>query len=83
MFDYAWIEDYNTGKTVWKMEYADTRRAGGASKNRLYDGLLYLEKGRYVLHYQSDGSHSYADWNDDPPRDKRNWGVTIFNLNNH
>jgi len=83
MFDYAWIENYETGKTVWKMEYADTRRAGGASKNRLYDGLIYLEKGRYILHYESDDSHSFAEWNDDPPRDKRNWGVTIFNLNNH
>jgi hypothetical protein len=80
MYDYAWIEDYQTGRTVWKMEYRDTRRAGGASKNRVFDKTVYLRKGRYILHYISDASHSYDDWNADPPLDKRNWGVTIYSF---
>lgn len=78
MFDYAWIEDLQTGRTVWKMDYRSTRRAGGASKNRLFDGTVFLKAGQYIVHYISDDSHSYSDWNATPPRDKRNWGVTIY-----
>jgi hypothetical protein len=81
MYDYAWIEDYNTGRTVWKMRYRDTRNAGGARKNRLFDGTIRLKKGKYVVYYVSDDSHSYGDWNDDPPRDRRSWGVTIYVYN--
>jgi hypothetical protein len=81
MYDYAWIEDYKTGRTVWKMRYRDTRAAGGASKNRLFDGTIRLKKGTYVVQYVSDGSHSYGDWNDDPPRDRRSWGITIYAFN--
>ncbi|MCK4559547.1 MAG: hypothetical protein KAV45_07165 [Calditrichia bacterium] len=81
MYDYAWIEDYNTGRTVWKMRYRDTRKAGGASKNRLFDGTIRLKRGTYVVYYVSDDSHSYGDWNQDPPRDRRSWGVTIYTFN--
>ena len=78
MYDYAWIEDYNTGRTVWKMRYRDTRAAGGASKNRLFDGMIRLKKGKYMVHYISDDSHSYGDWNSAPPRDRKSWGITIY-----
>lgn len=81
LYDYGWIEDYHTGRTVWKMRYRDTRRAGGASKNRLFDGTIRLKKSRYILHYISDDSHSYGDWNEDPPREKRRWGITIYKYN--
>lgn len=81
MYDYAWIEDYNTGRTVWKMRYRDTRKAGGASKNRLFDGTIRLKRGTYVVYYVSDDSHSYSDWNQNPPRDRRSWGVTIYTFN--
>jgi hypothetical protein len=78
MYDYGWIEDFDTGRTVWEMHYRETRRAGGASKNRLFDKTIYLKKGTYVVHYVSDDSHSYGEWNTDPPQDKRNWGITIY-----
>jgi hypothetical protein len=81
MYDYGWIEDYNTGRTVWKMRYRDTRNAGGAEKNRLFDGTIRLKKGTYVLFYVSDDSHSYGDWNQDPPRDRRSWGITLYIFN--
>lgn len=81
MYDYAWIEDYNTGRTVWRMRYRDTRAAGGASKNRLFDGTIRLKSGSYVVSYVSDDSHSFGDWNDDPPRDRKSWGITIYALN--
>ncbi|MCK4754842.1 MAG: hypothetical protein KAS58_06385, partial [Calditrichia bacterium] len=81
MYDYAWIEDYNTDRTVWKMRYRDTRKAGGASKNRLFDGTIRLKRGTYVVYYVSDDSHSYSEWNKDPPRDRTSWGITIYTFN--
>jgi hypothetical protein len=77
MADYGWIEDAATGETVWEMTYRSTTHAGGARKNRLFDGTLQLPAGRYVLHYDSDGSHAYGDWNDDPPDDPDGWGITL------
>ena len=81
MYDYAWIEDYNTSRTVWKMRYRDTRKAGGASKNRLFDGTIRLKRGTYVVYYVSDDSHAYGDWNQNPPRDRTSWGITIYTFN--
>jgi hypothetical protein len=78
MYDYAWIENYNTGRTVWKMKYKDTRRAGGAMKNRLFDGTIFLPAGNYIAHYRTDDSHAFGSWNDDEPRDRSNWGITIY-----
>lgn len=76
MYDYAWIED-SEGKVVWEMTYPMTDGAGGASKNRLYQGKLELGPGDYTLHYRSDDSHAYRDWNDSPPHDPDAWGVQI------
>ena len=83
MYDYAWIEDFNTGRTVWRMRYRDTRSAGGASKNRLFDGTIRLKSGTYAVFYVSDDSHSFSDWNADPPRDRKSWGITIYKLNDN
>jgi hypothetical protein len=76
MYDYAWIEDAR-GRTVWEMDYGDTDHAGGARKNRMFQGTIRLDAGEYVVHYRSDGSHSYEDWNADQPDDPGHWGVTI------
>ncbi len=77
MADYGWIEDAATGDTVWEMTYRSTTHAGGASKNRVFDGTVRLPAGRFVLHYDTDGSHAYGDWNDDPPDDPEGWGITV------
>ena len=77
MADYGWIEDAATGATVWEMTYRSTTHAGGARKNRLFDGTVRLPAGRYVVHYDTDGSHAYGDWNDDPPDDPEGWGITL------
>ena len=77
MVDYGWIEDEKTGARVWEMTYRATVEAGGASKNRLFDGTVRLPAGRYVLFYQTDGSHAYGKWNADPPDDPESWGITI------
>lgn len=77
MYDYAWIENAR-GRTVWEMRYRETERAGGARKNRVLDDTIRLPAGEYVLHYESDGSHSAEDWNDAPPRDPFHYGVTVY-----
>ncbi len=78
MYDYAWIEDADTRRTVWEMTYRNTERAGGASKNRIFNDTVRLPAGEYVLRYRSDESHSPESWNDEPPDDVRNYGVTVF-----
>jgi hypothetical protein len=78
MADYAWIENAKTGEVVWEMTYRTTTHAGGAKKNRLYDRHVLLEKGEYEVHFQTDDSHAYNDWNDDAPDDRTHWGVTIY-----
>lgn len=80
MYDYGWIENEETGSTVWEMKYADTHGAGGASKNRREDRVLTLEPGRYSLHYVSDGSHAFGDWNETAPDDPHLWGVTLVEV---
>ena len=55
-----------------------TPLAGGAQKNRVFDRILRISAGEYRLVYQSDDSHSFADWNMSPPDVRYNYGVTIF-----
>jgi hypothetical protein len=78
MFDYGWIEDAKTGTTVWEMTYSMTFHAGGGRKNRVVNTTIVLDKGEYKLRYRSDDSHSYDDWNVDPPEDPEYWGITLF-----
>jgi hypothetical protein len=78
MADYGWIEDAKTGRRVWEMTYRSTQHAGGATKNRRFDGTVRLPAGEYVVRYETDGSHSFGDWNAAPPDDPEMWGITIF-----
>jgi len=77
MHDYAWIEVAGTGRVVWELTYRNSEHAGGAQKNRVFHGTIRLPAGSYVLRYESDGSHSYTDWNADPPDDPEAWGVIV------
>jgi hypothetical protein len=77
MYDYGWIENRKTGRAVWEMTYRKTRHAGGADKNRVFDGEILLDAGEYEVFYVTDGSHSFNDWNADRPRNPRQWGITI------
>jgi hypothetical protein len=78
MFDYAWLTTSSSTRRVWEMRYDDTTSAGGDPKNRLVDTVLHLDKGSYVLHYISDDSHSYGDWNASAPADGAHWGATVL-----
>lgn len=80
MYDYGWIEDEKSGDIIWGMSYDKTRWAGGARKNRKVDTVLTLSPGQYILHYRSDDSHSFNDWNSDPPRDPFHYGITLYKI---
>jgi CubicO group peptidase (beta-lactamase class C family) len=75
-FDYGWIES-TMGDTVWKMEVVKSEHAGGSVKNRMAEETIYLPSGRYRLHYESDSSHSYGNWNAAPP-DQLFWGIVVY-----
>jgi CubicO group peptidase (beta-lactamase class C family) len=77
MYDYGWIEDAATGKTVWEMKEALTTHAGGAAKNRQIDSVVPLPAGSYRLRYKSDDSHSFDNWNALPP-DINFWGIALY-----
>lgn len=78
MFDFGWIENDDNGRIVWEMTYSNTEHAGGAKKNRMVNEVIELKAGTYKLYYESDGSHSYRDWNDSPPHDVDRYGITLL-----
>jgi hypothetical protein len=80
MYDFGWLERADTRELVWEMTYAETRRAGGARKNREVRTALRLGPGRYALHYISDGSHAFGDWNASPPDQPDLWGITLVEI---
>ncbi|HNF87347.1 MAG TPA: hypothetical protein PLC94_12065, partial [bacterium] len=82
MYDYGWIVNARDGNTIWEMRFRDTKFAGGADKNRLFDGVVSLPAGEYMVYYRTDGSHSAEDWNDDPPYNQQKWGITLSLVNN-
>jgi hypothetical protein len=82
MYDFAWIEDAKTGQDIWEMTYQITDHAGGARKNRKFDGTVSLKAGNYLLRYRTDGSHSFEEWNTTPPNDPFSYGVTLFREEN-
>ena len=78
MVDVGWIKDQSTGKIVWDMTYRITERAGGADKNRMFDGTILLPAGSYTVYFETDDSHSYRHWNDTPPHDQDHYGITVY-----
>jgi len=79
VFDYGWIENAETGKTVWQMQIRETAHGGGAGKNRKVDTIITLPAGRYRLRYKSDDSHSFDRWNALPP-DINFWGIALYTV---
>jgi hypothetical protein len=59
------------------MEYRDTDHAGGAQKNREVRDSITLPAGEYEVIYETDGSHSFGDWNDRQPDNPLMWGITV------
>ncbi len=78
MYDFGWIERTDGREVPWDMTYPMTFHAGGAKKNRMVNTTIVLEAGSYALHYQTDDSHSFNDWNSDPPDDPTMYGITLY-----
>lgn len=79
MVDYGWMVRADGNSKVWVMDPRVTEPAGGAAKNRQFDGVVNLDPGEYILYYSSDGSHSCAGgWNAAPPYDQKFYGVSVF-----
>ena len=78
--DYGYILSTKTRKTIWEMTRRNTDHAGGAKKNRVFDGVISLEPGSYEVYYVTDGSHSYRRWNAGPPYDPEAWGITLWGV---
>lgn len=78
MADYGWIKDIDRNKTVWEMTYRMSTHAGGADKNRMFNDTIILPKGNYKVYFETDGSHSYKDWNSSPPYDQEKYGITLY-----
>lgn len=76
-YDYGWIERPETGEIVWEMNWQNTRPAGGDDVNRYFDGPLQLEPGTYVVHYRTDFSHAFGDFNGRAPQQPQAWGIRI------
>ncbi|UCE66319.1 MAG: hypothetical protein JSU85_16000, partial [Candidatus Zixiibacteriota bacterium] len=75
--DMAWILDADNREMVWEMDRWNTDHAGGGTKNKLSDEKIELKKGRYILYYVTDDSHSWDYYNVMPPYDPMNWGVAL------
>jgi hypothetical protein len=78
MNDSGWIKNRETGKIVWEMTYKNTDSAGGARKNKLFDGTITLPAGEYTVYYETDGSHSYRNWNASAPHDQEHYGISVY-----
>jgi hypothetical protein len=76
MHDFGWIEDID-GNEVWRMRYQDTSHAGGAHKNRLFSSSIILDRGKYEVHFRTDDSHAFDNWNATKPYDPVHWGITV------
>ena len=79
LVDYAWITN-NSGKIVWEMTFSETKHAGGALKNRIFNDTIKLKAGKYTLHYKTDSFHSYEGWNSIPPSRPEMYGVTLLEI---
>lgn len=80
MADYGWIIDAKTREKIWEMDIDRTNFAGGNQKNRMIDEVIFLKRGTYIVFYKTDDSHSYKNWNTNPPYDEENYGITLFAL---
>lgn len=77
-YDYGWIKRVSTGEKVWEMTYRNTVAAGGADRNRRFSGTITLAAGEYMVHFQTDFSHSYGNFDDDLPEKGQDWGIAVY-----
>ena len=76
--DYGWIVNLDNREKAWEIDKWNVEFAGGAEKNQIHDEVVKFDKGRYGLYVVTDDSHSFEEFNANPPYDPFNWGVTIL-----
>ena len=76
--DYGWITRVSSGEKVWEMTYRNTVAAGGADRNRRFSGTITLGPGEYTVHFETDFSHSYGNFDDDQPDNGQDWGIAVY-----
>ncbi|KAF0151043.1 MAG: Uncharacterized protein FD143_2276 [Ignavibacteria bacterium] len=80
MVDYGWIEN-STSKIIWTSSgLQNSYHIGGHIKNRIIVDIINLTPGEYSLKYVSDQSHSYNNWNMEPPIEKELWGIKLMKI---
>ncbi len=80
--DYGYILNQKSRTRIWEMNRKNVTEAVGASKNLKFEKVVNLDAGNYVVYYFTDDSHSYLDWNDAPPDDPLNYGITLMLTDN-
>ncbi|MEM1096608.1 MAG: hypothetical protein AAGJ10_18560, partial [Bacteroidota bacterium] len=80
VYDYGWIVDDRTGNTIWELSDDNSTWAGGNENNRMATAFLDLQAGTYTMHYRTDGSHAFNDFDDGAPDNEERWGITLFAL---
>lgn len=81
-WDYGWIESVDMQEHIWEMTLRNTTDAGGADRNRRFEGRISLPAGTYKVRYISDLSHAYGDFGDEVPDRPEEWGIRIFYVPN-
>lgn len=77
-YDFGRIEHVGSGERVWEMTYDNTVPAGGANRNRLYEGVLKLPPGTYRVSFQTDFSHAFGDFaSGEAPSSPEAWGIQV------
>jgi serine phosphatase RsbU (regulator of sigma subunit)/ligand-binding sensor domain-containing protein len=77
-YDYGKIEN-ESGSVFWNGQPSkNSMNLGGAGKNKIIVDVVRLTPGKYNLYYKSDGSHSFGNWNAQPPIDSLLWGIQIL-----
>ncbi|MEQ9104213.1 MAG: hypothetical protein RIE53_05905 [Rhodothermales bacterium] len=75
--DMAYIEDLDTGATVWEMSMENTVAAGGWEANRLFDDIIRLGEGIYRFVLTTDRRHSWNRWSANTPYNPEGFGMQV------
>jgi len=77
-YDYGWISQREENRPVWDMNLDNTLAAGGSARNRLFDSVIELEAGQYEVHFVTDDTHHYGNFDAETPDQPELWGISIY-----
>ncbi len=80
LYDYAWLEDNESGEIVWKMSRENSLPGGGDKSNRVETAFIDVAPGAYTIHFKTDGGHAFDNWSLSKPSHPERWGVAVFSV---